>query len=216
MDAFTASTGVAPATLDKFVAATSPLIAMPHDTAAFQPLSSPGHRYVLAKDWLFKEVRRAWIHAIVPVAPLPAATPYGALEPSVKVLFQIPPALLRQFEEMARAAAPNETAAWFVWDSRTKEIFLMEVPHEASRVLCKVDRPLLPAHQHLVVDVHSHHVMAPIFSEVDDHEDSASGDVKFAGVVGHIDKEISWSFRLCIEGVLYEHYAQVLRIGELP
>lgn len=216
MDASTASNGVALSTRDKFVAMTSPLIAMPHDKSAFQPLTTPGHRYVLAKDWLFKEVRRAWIHAIVPVSPMPAETPYGTLEPSVTVLFKIPPSLLRQFEEMARAAAPNETAAWIVWDSRKDEVFLMEVPHDANRVRCKVDRPLLPAYQHLVVDVHSHHVMAPIFSEVDDKEDSVSGDVKFAGVVGHIDKDISWSFRLCVEGVLYHHYADILRIGDLP
>jgi len=203
-------------TLDKFVAATSPLIAMPHDRGSFQPLARPGHRYILSKHWLYKEVRRAWIHAVVPLAQLPVQTPFGTLEPSVRVRFKIPPALLRDFEAMARAAAPNETAAWIVWDSRADELFLMEVPHDANRVLCKVDRPLLPAHQHLVVDVHSHHVMPPVFSPVDDQEDSAAGDVKIAGVVGYIDKEPTWTFRLCAEGMLFETFQDILRIGDLP
>lgn len=210
------TSGVDLSTLDKFVTSTSPLIAMPHDTGSFWPLVHPGHRYILSRQWLYKEVRRSWIHAIVPFSPLPIETPYGLLDPSVRVRFQIPPALLRQFEAMARAAAPNETAAWIVWDDRSDELFLMEVPHDANRVLCKVDRPLLPVHQHLVVDVHSHHVMAPIFSGVDDIEDSAAGDVKIAGVVGYIDKEPTWSFRLCAEGLLFESFQDILRVGDLP
>jgi len=214
MDAST--TPVDLSTLDKFVASTSPLIAMPHDTASFHPLAQPGHRYILSRNWLYKEVRRAWIHAVVPLSPLPVEAPYGRLDPSVKVRFKIPPALLREFEALARAAAPNETAAWIVWDSRAEQLFLMEVPHDANRVLCKVRRPLLPAHQHLVVDVHSHHVMAPIFSKVDDQEGSAAGDVKIAGVVGYIDKEPTWSFRLCAEGVLFDGFQDILRVGDLP
>ena len=203
-----------PGILDRFLANSSPVMAMPHDGQAFVPLSKPGHRFILGRQGLFKEVRRAWMHAMVCVAP--AALPFGLVAQRFTIVEMVPRRLLSDFISMAKRAAPKETAAWVVWDENTREFDLVDVSHAATEVTCEVRRPQLPSHRHLVLDLHSHHQMPAIFSEQDDVDDSEGSIVKIAGVLGTIYTDPTWDLRLCIEGGFFRDFQKWTTVGPLP
>lgn len=211
------------ALIDQIAAQQCPVITMPHDASAFQLLQEPGQRLIVAAHGLFKEVRRPWLHAIVPTQPLGTgvfgrpATPYGVLEPAVWLKFAIPPHILEAFEANARRAMPLEVAAWMIWDEDTDALTLMELPmSQQTTVLCEIQRPQLRPNQHLVLDMHSHHVMEAEFSHTDDMDDAGSGEVKLAAVIGEMNRIPRWNFRLCVEGLLIDDFHDFLKIGALP
>lgn len=201
--------------MDRFLASDCPVITMPHDSGAFTPLRSPGHRLIVAGNGLYKEVRRAWLHAIVRLAP--ATTPFGALNQQLCMPFSVPEGLLTDFLEQARLAAPNETAAWIVWNEQTGVLRLLPMQYDqVTPVFLRIQRPVLPDGEHLVIDLHSHHTMSAKFSSTDDKDDITSNDVKLAGVVGTIDTRPSWNFRMCLEGILMPDFISYLVKKELP
>ncbi len=200
--------------IDRFLATDCPVITMPHDSAAFEPLNTPGHRLIVAAGGLYKEIRRAWLHAIVHVAH--AKTPFGVLQPMLSMPFSVPEQLLFAFLEQAKAASPYETAAWIVFNEETKTLRLLPMEYDlATPVHLSVRRPLLASGEHLVVDLHSHHNMTAYFSKTDDIDDINSNEVKIAGVVGTIDQGPTWNFRLCLEGVLMPEFLKLLRLRDL-
>lgn len=203
-----------PAMLDRLLAISSPILAMPHDVQAFVPLSIPGHRFILGRQGLFKEVRRAWMHAIVCLAP--AVLPFGPVKQRFTIVENIPQRMLSDFVTMALHAAPKETAAWVVWDENSRAFDLVDVSEGATAVTCEVRRPQLPPHQHLVLDLHSHHQMPAIFSGADDVDDSEGSIVKISGVLGTVYTDPTWSLRLCIEGGLYSDFQKWTTVGPLP
>lgn len=208
-----------PAMLDRLLAVSSPILAMPHDVEAFVPLSTPGHRFILGRQGLFKEVRRAWMHAIVCLAP--AVLPYGPVTQRFTIVENVPRRLMSEFEAMAHRAAPlhaapKETAAWVVWDENRRDFELIDVSYAATAVTCEVRRPQLPPHQHLVLDLHSHHQMPAVFSGADDVDDSEGSIVKISGVLGTVYTNPTWSLRLCIEGGLYSDFQKWTTVGPLP
>ena len=203
-----------PSLMDRYLATDCPVITMPHERGAFEPLKTPGHRLIVAAGGLYKEIRRAWVHAIVLLAS--ARTPFGALQQSLSMPFVVPEELLFTFLEQARAAAPNETAAWIVWHELGKTLRLVPMEYDrVSPVHLTVRRPVLAAGEHMVVDLHSHHHMPAVFSSTDNLDDIASNEVKMAGVVGTIDQP-TWNFRMCLEGVLVPEFLRLLRMKELP
>lgn len=201
--------------IDRFLATDCPVITMPHELGAFEPLKTPGHRLIVAAGGLYKEIRRAWLHAIVQVAS--ARTPFGALQPMLSMPFKVPEELLFAFLEQATLAAPNETAAWIVWNEHDNSLKLLPMEYDlVTPVHLSVRRPVLGPGEHLVVDLHSHHRMSAHFSKTDDIDDIASNEVKIAGVVGTIDQQPTWNFRLCLEGALMPDFLKHLRLKDLP
>ena len=166
-------------------------------------LDKPGHRFLVAADGLWLEIKRAWLYACVPIATkeAPVPIPYGDLTPCVEMTFgKVPRALLEKFVEQARADLPNESAAAIVWNERTEAMRLQ--PLEALRASpshITYNQPELGADEHLVVDLHSHAAFCAGFSATDNKDDRTA--VKVAGVVGDVDKaEQSYAFRLCALG----------------
>ncbi|MBB6591172.1 PRTRC system protein A [Ralstonia solanacearum] len=185
----------------------APTIAVPK-FAEFKQLEEVGHRFLATAEGLFVEVRRPWLHVIQPVAPLNGQTvrpPYGTVKPKVELSFERLGAIfpmVRTFIEAARQAAPNEHAAWVIWDSHTGDLAYRELNiTSASPGAIDYERPKLQDHESLVVDMHSHGALAAFFSEQDNHDDA--GEVKISCVVGDLadGKTPSIQFRLCVLGM---------------
>ena len=199
--------------IDDFLKVDLPLIPMPH--IEFQPLSSNGHRLICAKDGLYKEIRRSWLHAIYKVAE--CETPFGEIQPALLMPFGIKTALLHQFQKQAEHAGQIEIGAWIIWNQKTNEQRLISLDAiEASAVKLTFKRPVLAQHDHLIVDMHSHHNMEPTFSVTDDKDDLASNDVKIAAVIGNLHKEPTWNFRMCLEGHALPDFQKIIQRGCLP
>lgn len=186
----------------------APTVAVPK-FAAFKELEEVGHRFLATAEGLFVEVRRPWLHVIQPVAPLNGQTvrpPYGTVQPKVKLAFErLGTAFphVRTFIEAARAIAPNEHAAWVIWNSHTGDLEYRDLNiTNATPGAITYDRPALEAHESLVLDLHSHGGTAAFFSTTDDQDDA--GEVKIACVVGDLaeGKTPSILFRLCVLGMM--------------
>lgn len=199
---------------DQILQADLPVVCFPLQDD-FVALKEPGHRLIVARGGLYKEVRRQWLYAVTNIAP--GETPYGCIEEKFIMTTGLSEALLNEFVSGARAAAPNETAAWIVWNETTRESRLVWLQQTSvSSVHVTVERPMLSGGDHLLADLHSHHDMKPFFSGQDDADDLRHGDVYIAGVVGHISTNPTWKFRLCLEGKVAREFQSKLTIGELP
>ena len=182
-----------------------PAVMMPRHTN-FAPLEANGHRFIVADDGLWIEVHRPWLHLVWPVAEAPMILPYGSvLADEMDFGFDCDGAefkrLLGCFVTAAHDAMPNECAAWLVWDERNQRLgFIHLEPDTASPGGITFQRPALPDHQHLAVDLHSHGALAPFFSSTDDEDDA--GEVKLSYVLGNVGTaEEGWSARLCAHGL---------------
>ena len=193
--------------LDSKLWDSAPTVAVPK-FAEFKELQEVGHRFLATAEGLFVEVRRPWLHLIQPVAPLNGQTvrpPYGTVKPKVKLAFErlgttFP--MVRNFIEQARAAAPNEHAAWVIWDSRTGDLQYRRLNiTNASPGAISYERPALEPHESLVLDLHSHGVTEAFFSGTDNQDDA--GEVKISCVIGDLadGKTPSIQFRLCALGL---------------
>jgi len=191
---------------DQFIAKTTPALVMPR-SGAMQALEAPGHRFLVTQQGLHLEVRRDWIHAVLPLAASPVRLPFGAgpSSPQIKLLCGvIPRSLLDEFAGLAREAMPNEVAAWVIWNGQTGQFKLLPL-HSVESSIARVvyERPMLTEGWHLVLDLHSHPVWPAAFSAQDDEDDGASGEVKLCGVLGHPSADPEWSFRLAACGVFH-------------
>jgi PRTRC genetic system protein A len=193
--------------LDVALFDSAPTVAVPKH-AKFRPLADVGHRFLMTAQGVFIEVRRPWLHVIQQLTKLSDAgprPPYGDIEPKIELAFgrlsaAVP--LLQAFAEEARAALPNEHAAWIVWDQQKKQLAYKAL-HVSSSTPGSItfDRPALEPHESLAIDVHSHGDSPAFFSAQDDADDA--GEVKISGVLGGIgaDGTPSVAFRLCVLGM---------------
>lgn len=201
------------AALNRFAHLECPVVAMPHG-AELPAMEQSGRRLIVGADGFYKEVRRPWLHAIVQIGQ--TKTPYGFVKPKVRIAQTLPRALLDEFLVYAKQAAPMEVAAWLIWNEQTNAMRLHRLNEiSVSRVHVKFDRPQLAAHEHIFLDVHSHHTMSPEFSAIDDADDLANAGTYIAGVVGHIDKTPTWNFRLCLDGEPFQFLLSNLEIGAI-
>ncbi|WP_230945221.1 PRTRC system protein A [Burkholderia cepacia] len=191
--------------LDNALFDSAPVAAVPRH-AEFAPLMDVGHRFLLAAEGLFVEVRRPWLHLIQQISTLDAGPrpPYGSITPKIEFAFGRLGAAephFRRFAAEANSAAPNEHAAWVVWNSTENKLEYKPVEiKSATPGSLDVVRPALADHESLVIDLHSHGVSPAFFSDTDDADDA--GEVKVSGVIGGLaaGAEKSVVFRLCALG----------------
>lgn len=187
--------------------AAAPVAAVPRHSEFF-PLQDNGHRFLMAADGLYLEVRRPWLYFIHRLAEQKAVTmPYGDIEPRTDLAFGRLGAaidLFRKFAERARTEAPNETACALGWDDELKELIYVGVTVlDSSPASLRYEPPALTADGplSLAFDLHSHGLGPAFFSPTDDADDA--GTVKIAGVFGNLDKPVpSVAFRLCVLGLV--------------
>lgn len=188
---------------DAVIQAHVPVVMIPNHTA-LPILERNGHRYLAANDGLWIEVVRPWLRLLWPLlADGEDRLPYGAAQKAIVTRFgQIPATLLHRFADEARAAAPDECAAWIVWDEEDRALeYVTCKAIEASPGRVVLERPKLPDHKHLAIDLHSHGHLPAFFSEQDDEDDA--GEVKVAVVFGNVTDQAgpTAAFRLCAHGL---------------
>lgn len=182
----------------------------------FEPLEKVGHRFLLARDGLWLEAKRAWAHIIWPIAqsrrvPIPA----GELSKSVKLAFgKVPEWMVERFVEIAEAAAPQEIGAVGVWDEVTGEFSL-----EGTRTLesgighLKYERPEVGGSRHVILDLHSHGPIKAYFSARDVRD--TGSEVVVAGVVGGIGSGVEVKLALFACGLqIPVAWGQEVGVGE--
>lgn len=185
----------------------APTVAVPKH-AQFEPLKDIGHRFLTTAEGVFVEVRRPWLHVIQMLTKFPDGAPrppYGLIMPKIELTFgrlgvAIP--IIQAFAEEARTAAPDEHAAWIVWDAEKQKLEYKALKiKNASPGAVSFERPVLEPHQSLAIDLHSHGHGQAFFSPTDDADDA--GEVKIAGVLGGVGDGDTPSvvFRLCVLGL---------------
>lgn len=166
------------------------------------PIEGSGHRYLSAADGLWLEVKRPWLHLVIPVAQqTDYAMPYGELTRKIEFTFgKVPEFLITQFLIDARQDFPNEFGACLIWDDlegRLKYRAMESIESNPDHLTYR--RPDLDEHQSIAIELHSHGGHPAFFSPVDDADDRF--EVKVAGVFGSLDlDEVSVEFRLCTGG----------------
>lgn len=205
--------------LDAALLAAAPTVVAPAH-CAFAPLQENGHRFVLARDGIYLEARRPWLHFIQRIAAVTGvAIPYGAIEPKMDMAFgKLGSALaqLQEFAVLARAASPVEAAASVLWNS-TKNTWRTVVPETISATPGSISyKQVEPeADEHLVIDLHSHGRLDAFFSETDNADDA--GSVKIAGVYGHLDTDSpTLAFRICVLGLYITVAVPAERVFKKP
>jgi PRTRC genetic system protein A len=190
--------------LDLAQFASAPVAAVPRHSE-FCALPRNGHRFLVAADGLYLEVRRPWLHFIHRLAEQSAvAMPYGTIEPRTELAFGRLGAaleLFRAFADRARREAPNEWACAIGWDAERAQLVNLDVSIlDNSPSSLRYEMPPLPESVSLVVDLHSHGHLPAFFSGTDNRDDA--GSVKIAGVFGDLDKpNPTAAFRLCVLGL---------------
>lgn len=191
--------------MDKALLAAAPVAAVPR-YSPFHPLQENGHRFLLAEDGLYLEVRRPWLHFIHQLAKQSAAAiPYGPMKGKCELDFgTIGSALpqMKEFATKARADAPIEAAASLLWDHRQKawRIEYPDIIGEATAGSIQYNQVVPAEDESLAIDLHSHGHLSAFFSSTDDADDR--GAVKISAVFGDLDKEKpTVAFRMCMLGL---------------
>lgn len=168
----------------------------------FVEMTGYGHRFLVASDGLYLEVRRDWVHVIWPVATdARVAKPFGRLTSRVRFeCGSIPRWIKDCFAGEARDSGNTEIAACVLWNSKTRAFNYRRCEAiTANFARIEYVRPALGLDESLVVDLHSHGFGRAYFSALDDLDDQH--EVKIAGVVGTVNSVPTWQFRLCVNGI---------------
>lgn len=186
---------------DMALQALTPTVMVPR-FGGFEPLSQPGHRFLVGQNGEWLEVRRAWMYARVQLTqPSPVVKPYGVVTACLEWLCPpIPLSLFERFAGIARESCPLEAAGWITWNEVSNQFAFREVGvREASASRIHFDRPRLDESEHLVVDLHSHGASSAFFSGTDDFDDR--GEVKLSIVLGRCDQRVVTAQRFCLMGM---------------
>lgn len=198
-------------TIDTILQSQFPTLMVPiHET--WNPLNTVGHRFLMASNGIWLEMKRAWLYARVLLASQTSVPmPYGGLEQCVTIA-QVPRLLLQSFQEYAQSKLPNECAARIILNTSTQQMRLQLLESNdvgTGHINYKLDS--LPSEEVTVLDIHSHGFHPVYFSgpasipQTDDADDI--GETKIAGVIGFMKNqkgEVVPSealFRLCLNGL---------------
>jgi PRTRC genetic system protein A len=189
---------------DSLLLSLAPVAVVPK-YSTFSPLTHNGHRFLLADDGMYLEVRRPWLYVVHRLAQQTAVTmPFGAIEPCTQLAFgrisQIVPQI-QQFAASAIRELPNEHADMLVWNNldETLSDLNVSIPLATPGSLTYKSREM-EDHESIAVDIHSHGTAPAFFSATDNQDDA--GSVKLSVVIGNLDKvQPSIAVRLCLLGL---------------
>lgn len=189
--------------IDAVLQAATPTVMVPR-FMPFEPMTKSGHRFLAAHDGLWLEIKRPWLHAVLPVAlQQQVAMPYGWVKRNVTIQCgQIPTRITDSFTRDAAITPDIEIAGGGIWNEATLSWrYERFEATEADANHIRYQRPILAENEHLILDMHSHGRSSAFFSSTDDKDDK--GEVKMAMVFGHDSDtgEIEMRLRLCILGM---------------
>ena len=196
---------------DQIILDHAPLLAAPR-FGTLPALENGRHRFIMARYGPYLEVKRPWLHGLFDLlsgdSGLDMELPYGDIDARFDLSFDwhadVFP-LVSTFIEAAAQVAPQEHAAWLLWNDMERRLEYRElIAISASGGGISYHYPKLDPHLSLAVDLHSHGAMSAFFSATDDEDDA--GAVKIAGVIGKLGMggAPEWQFRLCALGLLRE------------
>lgn len=171
----------------------------------FEPLKEMGHRFLVAGDGLWLEVKTAWLYLCYPLARQTGVyMPYGMLKADIDLLYGKPPIdLLQRFQAQARDACPAQTAAWITWTELSGFRFYKRELITGEAHQSEFECPPLRDGESLVFDLRSHG-NGPAFFRTDKDADQREG-VFISGVFGDCLKDqVDDRYRLSAKGLKLE------------
>jgi len=201
--------------IDTFMQDRFPVLPVPK-YGTFEELDREGHRYLLASNGLWVEVRTAWLYFRQRTGGSGVPIPYGTLTAEIRFLCPpIPKTLVGAFAQASRVASPNEIAGQIIWNRTTNDYRLQLLEH-TSNGPAHIDY-LMPEYgvdELMVVDLHSHGCFDASFSGKDDRDDAAQ--IKVAGVIGRCAQPVQQiKTRLCVLGMYSALPAPIFDTQEL-
>lgn len=187
---------------DTFLQSFFPVLPVPK-LGQFQELNQDGHRYLVADDGLWIEVRTPWLYFRQKIGDsYGVPIPYGKITSELRFTCpSIPRQLLADFVQASREASPNEIAGQIIWNRLTNK-FRLQILDFTSNGPAHIDylTPEYSEGEMMVVDLHSHGRFDAGFSRKDDMDDLVA--IKIAGVVGRCgEMGERMSMRLCVLGM---------------
>jgi PRTRC genetic system protein A len=206
---FAVSREAPPAVLDIALWQAAPALAVArHASFAFLPHDVSAHRYLIARDGLWLECRRPWLHLIWPIGKLNAAValPYGTLTKRVAIAFgKVPHDMIREFAAHGQRNAEREIGTWATWvhglPGEPHLAWADNVIFTGTAASLEYRRPAFTEHECPCLDFHTHGTLPAGFSSTDNEDDAH--DVKIAIVLGNLDQPVpSIAARLCCLGLM--------------
>lgn len=185
---------------DAALQATCPSVAVPRFGRL--PQAGQGQRVLIARNGVFVEVRRPWLHSVLKLADLPDTPPlpYGDMREGIEFSFGvIPIAMLDEFVAHGRANLPNEVAGALIFGSASSTLRLqMHEAIDSGPGGVRYRMPELAPDESLAVDLHTHGTLPAFWSGTDDADDQG---VKVCGVFGSLHlRRPTAAFRLAVNG----------------
>jgi PRTRC genetic system protein A len=178
-----------------------------------------GFEYVLAGNGLWARAQNAHLEACVPIAPfqvrgLEDATAYVKVNAP-----KVAEALISSIWEHAHAAmsqvgGAKEVLFYLLPPSEpSRRQWQLIVPEQiATATSVKPKNPFDPAYEAAVIEIHSHHRLAPKFSSVDDKDEVG---FRLYGVIGNLDTKPAIRLRVGLYGYFMEFPAgDILTLAE--
>lgn len=188
--------------IDTALQLNSPVIAVPA-YEELQPLMEPGHRFLGARDGLWIEIRRPWVHVVWPIAICkePVSIPYGSLSKKVELGFDtFPIDILNLFMTDALLQHPAEVGGVGIWNSVSQTFRYEKCTVVASGLgHLRQTFPSLTEDESVVFDFHSHGPIPAYFSDTDCSD--VGSDVVLAGVVGNLNSKVEFKLSLFANGL---------------
>lgn len=158
------------------------------------PESDPGlYEYLIAANGVFVRAERPGLRAMIwesgvvrPIGGLYSALPYVQIAP-------VPARLLRLVLELSLGAAPMEALFWLLPDPWR---LVMPSQIQSGGTVRPADQ-FHPAAKDALIEIHSHHDMAPFFSSTDNQDEQG---FRIYAVLGHIHRRPTIRVRVGIYG----------------
>jgi PRTRC genetic system protein A len=170
-------------------------------------------RLLMAADGLYLETNQPWgrlirrLWSLSRIRPLP----YGEVEEVDEFLDILQDHIMPIISDcMVKEAAAyardgKEWAGLAIWDGAG--CYYLRVSFKASCFRAEdIRMPRLPEGHYIAGDVHSHHRMAPSFSQIDDNSDSMGARISV--VLGNFREgeegpRFDWKARYCVQGFIF-------------
>lgn len=179
--------------LDRALAAASPLIS--NRFGGLPDVAEGGKQFVGAGNGLFVRAATPSLRVCAKVAD--ATLPYAPMQPAIAPAHgPVPLALLREFVQWAAAEASHEIAAVIETHAGGYRLRRLDPTSRSAAHVTYDDRQV--DDDALVIDLHSHGVLAPRFSATDDASDLSRRGPYIAAVVGHCGTADLLAFRLVL------------------
>lgn len=191
---------------DKLAFKWRPTIMVPR-YSPLEPCRVNCSRFLMASDGLYLEAVQPWGRVVRRLWESPVPLPYGVVgevDTFIQAMQAAGDAIGKAMDEAREYAREAKEWAGFIFWKEGEGFVYQAAEFDSDEVSVHYRRPQLPEGWHLAIDIHSHHNMAPFFSEDDDTDDS--GGIRISMVLGGLNEqstEFTWAARYVVNGFLF-------------